>query len=206
MVEIAKVLSRHARIIVMDEPSAALTDREVDRLFDIIATLKAKGAGIIYISHRLEELPRHSGSRHRASRRARDRNPKNKRLSAGRHRARDGRAPSGISLSRVAGGCERRARPAVRSRPRVSADGQRRFVRTAPRRDRRARRPRRRGAHGNRARDRRRRYSGVRRDSDRRPRSSRPRPARRHLRRHRLHHGRSQSARIGFGNDACAKT
>ena len=58
LVEIAKVLSRHARIIVMDEPSAALTDREVDRLFDIIKTLKARGAGIIYISHRLEELPR----------------------------------------------------------------------------------------------------------------------------------------------------
>lgn len=58
MIEIAKVLSRHARIIVMDEPSAALTDREIDRLFEIIATLKAKGAGIIYISHRLEELPR----------------------------------------------------------------------------------------------------------------------------------------------------
>jgi ribose transport system ATP-binding protein len=58
MVEIAKVLSRRARIIVMDEPSAALTDREIDRLFEIIATLKARGAGIIYISHRLEELPR----------------------------------------------------------------------------------------------------------------------------------------------------
>ena len=57
-IEIAKVLSRHARIIVMDEPSAALTDREIDRLFDIIKTLKSKGAGIIYISHRLEELPR----------------------------------------------------------------------------------------------------------------------------------------------------
>ena len=58
MVEIAKVLSRQARIIVMDEPSAALTDREIDRLFQIIKTLKARGAGIIYISHRLEELPR----------------------------------------------------------------------------------------------------------------------------------------------------
>lgn len=58
MVEIAKVLSRHARIIVMDEPSAALTDREIDRLFEIIKTLKANGTGIIYISHRLEELPR----------------------------------------------------------------------------------------------------------------------------------------------------
>jgi ABC-type sugar transport system ATPase subunit len=58
MIEIAKVLSRNAQIIVMDEPSAALTDREIDRLFEIIKTLKAKGTGIIYISHRLEELPR----------------------------------------------------------------------------------------------------------------------------------------------------
>ncbi|MDQ6823772.1 MAG: sugar ABC transporter ATP-binding protein [Candidatus Eremiobacteraeota bacterium] len=58
MVEIAKVLSRHARIIVMDEPSAALTDREIDKLFEIIGKLKAAGVGIIYISHRMEELPR----------------------------------------------------------------------------------------------------------------------------------------------------
>ncbi len=58
IVEIAKVLSKHARIIVMDEPSAALTDREVDRLFAIIAKLKAAGVGVIYISHRMEELPR----------------------------------------------------------------------------------------------------------------------------------------------------
>ncbi len=57
-IEIAKVLSRRARIIVMDEPTAALTDREIDALFAIIQTLKSKGAGIIYISHRLEELPR----------------------------------------------------------------------------------------------------------------------------------------------------
>ncbi|HZT13918.1 MAG TPA: sugar ABC transporter ATP-binding protein, partial [Candidatus Baltobacteraceae bacterium] len=58
MIEIAKVLSRSARIIVMDEPTAALTDREIDRLFAVIATLKARGAGIFYISHRMEELPR----------------------------------------------------------------------------------------------------------------------------------------------------
>ncbi|MEO6913834.1 MAG: sugar ABC transporter ATP-binding protein [Candidatus Baltobacteraceae bacterium] len=58
MIEIAKALSKHARIIVMDEPSAALTEREIDKLFAIITKLKAGGAGIIYISHRLEELPR----------------------------------------------------------------------------------------------------------------------------------------------------
>jgi ribose transport system ATP-binding protein len=58
LVEICKVLSRNARIIVMDEPTAALTDREIDRLFAIIAKLKARNAGIVYISHRMEELPR----------------------------------------------------------------------------------------------------------------------------------------------------
>ena len=57
-VEIAKVLSKHARIIVMDEPTAALSEREIDALFTLIATLKSQGAGIIYISHRMEELPR----------------------------------------------------------------------------------------------------------------------------------------------------
>jgi ribose transport system ATP-binding protein len=57
MTEIVKVLSRSARIIVMDEPTAALTDREITKLFEVIRTLKARGAGIIYISHRLEEIP-----------------------------------------------------------------------------------------------------------------------------------------------------
>lgn len=58
MIEIAKALLRKARILVMDEPTAALTDRETDRLFALIAKLKAAGTGLIYISHRLEELPR----------------------------------------------------------------------------------------------------------------------------------------------------
>jgi ABC-type sugar transport system ATPase subunit len=56
VVEIAKALSRQARIIVMDEPSAVLTSQEVDKLFDIIRDLKAQGIGIIYISHRLDEI------------------------------------------------------------------------------------------------------------------------------------------------------
>lgn len=56
MVEIAKALSLKANIIVMDEPSATLTDREMDILFEIIRKLKEKGVTIIYISHRLEEL------------------------------------------------------------------------------------------------------------------------------------------------------
>lgn len=55
-VEIAKALHIQARIIVMDEPSATLTDRETKRLFAIIRELKSQGLGIIYISHRMEEI------------------------------------------------------------------------------------------------------------------------------------------------------
>ena len=58
LVEIAKALVRKARIIVMDEPTAALSEREIERLFDVIARLKAAGAGIVYISHRMDELPK----------------------------------------------------------------------------------------------------------------------------------------------------
>ena len=56
MVEIAKALSRDARIILMDEPSATLTQKELNALFDIIRDLKAKGVSVIYISHRMEEI------------------------------------------------------------------------------------------------------------------------------------------------------
>jgi ribose transport system ATP-binding protein len=58
LTEIAKALVRHARLIVMDEPTAALTDRETDALFALIAKLKAQNVAFVYISHRLEELPR----------------------------------------------------------------------------------------------------------------------------------------------------
>ena len=56
MVEIAKALSVNARIIVMDEPSATLTDHELEALFALIQTLKRQGIALIYISHRLEEV------------------------------------------------------------------------------------------------------------------------------------------------------
>ncbi|MFP4055588.1 MAG: sugar ABC transporter ATP-binding protein [Candidatus Brocadiia bacterium] len=56
VVEIAKALAVDARILVMDEPSAALTTQEVDRLFAIIRELRRQGIGILYISHRLEEV------------------------------------------------------------------------------------------------------------------------------------------------------
>ncbi|UCG49300.1 MAG: sugar ABC transporter ATP-binding protein [Phycisphaerales bacterium] len=55
-VEIAKALSVNAKIIVMDEPTATLTSREVGRLFAVIRDLKSHGLGIIYISHRFEEV------------------------------------------------------------------------------------------------------------------------------------------------------
>ncbi|MED1795796.1 sugar ABC transporter ATP-binding protein [Brevibacillus nitrificans] len=56
MIEIAKALSMQADILVLDEPTAALTNREIDALFDMIASLKEKGVGMIYISHRMEEI------------------------------------------------------------------------------------------------------------------------------------------------------
>ena len=56
MVEIAKALSTNARVLIMDEPTSSLTSREIDDLFRIIRELKQKGCGIVYISHRLEEL------------------------------------------------------------------------------------------------------------------------------------------------------
>ena len=56
MVEIAKALSFNSDVLIMDEPTAALTDTEIDELFRIIRHLRERGAGIVHISHRLEEL------------------------------------------------------------------------------------------------------------------------------------------------------
>jgi rhamnose transport system ATP-binding protein len=56
MVEIAKAIGADARILIMDEPTASLTDRDVERLFGVIDRLRDHGVGIIYISHRLEEI------------------------------------------------------------------------------------------------------------------------------------------------------
>ncbi len=58
MIEICKALAFDCRIIVMDEPTSALTDPEVEKLFGIIEQLKSKGCGIIYISHKMEEIYR----------------------------------------------------------------------------------------------------------------------------------------------------
>jgi ribose transport system ATP-binding protein len=56
LVSIAKAISLEAKVIIMDEPSAVLTTAELERLFEIIAGFKAEGRGIVYISHRLEEI------------------------------------------------------------------------------------------------------------------------------------------------------
>ena len=56
IVEIVKAVSAEARILVMDEPTAALTPHEVERLFDLVRDLKRRGVGIIYVSHRLDEV------------------------------------------------------------------------------------------------------------------------------------------------------
>lgn len=56
MIEIAKSLLSEVSLLVMDEPTAALTDRETESLFQMIASLKKEGVGIVYISHRMEEI------------------------------------------------------------------------------------------------------------------------------------------------------
>ncbi len=58
LVAIAKALSHATRILIMDEPTAALTATEAERLFAVVRGLRARGVGIVYISHRLEEVPR----------------------------------------------------------------------------------------------------------------------------------------------------
>ncbi|CDG85724.1 sugar ABC transporter ATP-binding protein [Janthinobacterium agaricidamnosum] len=60
LVEIAKALSRKARFLIMDEPTATLTSAETRRLFALMAQLKADGATILYISHKLDEVERHT--------------------------------------------------------------------------------------------------------------------------------------------------
>jgi rhamnose transport system ATP-binding protein len=55
-VEILRALSKDARVLIMDEPTAALTEHDVQRLFDIVRRLRARGVGIVYISHRMDEI------------------------------------------------------------------------------------------------------------------------------------------------------
>ena len=56
MVEIAKAVSYESDVLIMDEPTSALTEREVEHLFTIIRDLRAQGIGIVYITHKMSEL------------------------------------------------------------------------------------------------------------------------------------------------------
>ena len=56
MIEIAKAFSYNAKIVIMDEPTSSLTEKEVNHLFKIIRKLKERGCGIVYISHKMEEI------------------------------------------------------------------------------------------------------------------------------------------------------
>lgn len=56
MIEIAKALMTNAKVIIMDEPTAALTEREIEKLFNVINALRKEGVSIVYISHRMEEI------------------------------------------------------------------------------------------------------------------------------------------------------
>jgi len=58
LVEIAKALSRDASLVIMDEPTSSLSDREAEILFHIVTKLTAKGAAVVYISHRMDEIMR----------------------------------------------------------------------------------------------------------------------------------------------------
>lgn len=58
MIEIAKALSHRSRILIMDEPTAALNDAEIEDLFTIIRKMKSEGVGVVYISHKMDELKR----------------------------------------------------------------------------------------------------------------------------------------------------
>jgi ABC-type sugar transport system ATPase subunit len=56
LVEIARLLARNARLLILDEPTATLTDTEIARILDVLKTLKARGHAVLYISHRLGEV------------------------------------------------------------------------------------------------------------------------------------------------------
>ena len=74
-VEIAKALSLNARVLIMDEPTAALPEADVLRLFAIVRNLSARGVGVVYISHRMAEIFTARRPGHRAARRRVRRDP-----------------------------------------------------------------------------------------------------------------------------------
>jgi rhamnose transport system ATP-binding protein len=56
LVEVARALSQHARVLIMDEPTAALSQREVDRLFALVDALRARGTAMMFVGHRMDEI------------------------------------------------------------------------------------------------------------------------------------------------------
>ncbi len=164
LVEIARALSMRSRLIVMDEPTSALSEAEVANLAGIIRTLKAEGLSIIFVTHRLEEVFRLCDSLHGPARRAVRRRRRGRSDQRRRHHPDDGRARRRRALRRApdsgawpgrAGG---RGTDAQAHRPRSPCDrARRRLAARAQGGDPRSGRPRRRGAHRDRAGDFRRR-------------------------------------------------
>ena len=142
LVEIAKALSRHARLLMMDEPTATLTPSETERLFQLIARLKAAGMTIVYISHKLDEVERITDEVIvMRDGRFTSRAPT---AEVSRHQMANlmvGRELSDMFPARAAGA--RRRPGAAREGPHRARLGERRELRGAARRDRRLRRPRR---------------------------------------------------------------
>ena len=193
MLEIAKALTLDAKIVIMDEPTSALTDRETRRLFQIIGALKAEGRAIIYISHRLEEVARDRRSRHRPARRPEGRQRRRRdgrRADADQH---DGRARSGAHRLAGDGGARQGGAARRGTEPQGRAHGHR----SAPAsgRDRCSCGPRRLGPDGAGARDLRRRSDRCGPDPGRRQTGPDPPSGRRRQARHRLRHRRPPAER-----------
>ena len=146
VVAIVKALSYASRVLIMDEPTAALTVGEVERLFDIMRKLAASGVGIVYISHRLEEVPQ-IADRVTVMRDGRVAGVTAPRRAAGRAGPAAGRPPArrALSAARASASASRCCilrdasfRPGARERRLAGAAG--RLARRARGRDRRPRR------------------------------------------------------------------
>lgn len=102
MIEIAKAFSYDAKIVIMDEPTSSLTEKEVNHLFTIIRKLKERGCGIVYISHKMEEIFQLCDEINGAARRPVDRYPAAGRAGYGQDHRHDGRPFAQPALPRQA--------------------------------------------------------------------------------------------------------
>ncbi len=110
IVEIAKALTLNCKVLIFDEPTAALTEAEAERLFAIIRGLRARGIGIIYISHRMAEIFRDLRPHHRAARRRFRRHAEDRGDDARSGGGEDGRPRTARPLSRARREGERASR------------------------------------------------------------------------------------------------